>query len=183
MLLEFIKNPKEIGAICSSSKSLAKNITLNVDSDVSYIAEIGSGNGVFTKEIIKKINNDTTFFVVEINDCLAKNMRKNFPSLDVRNENANNILNIMKEKNIEKLDVVISGIPWTNLNSKEQYKLLSKIYDSLKDGGWFATFLYAIPSLNLMKFKKVLDSTFDDVIKSPIVWGNFPPAFVYYCQK
>ncbi|PRP96638.1 hypothetical protein TUN_33020 [Bacillus sp. M21] len=54
-LSEFIKNPKNTGAIAPSSKILATKMvdTINFET-AKCIVELGPGTGVFTKEIIKR---------------------------------------------------------------------------------------------------------------------------------
>ena len=53
----------------------------------------------------------------------------------------------------------------------------------LRPGGTFATFAYwqglALPAGQ--RFASRLRSTFSRVQRSPTVWKNLPPAFVYRC--
>ena len=52
-------------------------------------------------------------------------------------------------------------------------------------GGQFATFAY-LQGLLLpagQRFKDKLAQSFSKVEKSPTVWRNLPPAFVYRCTK
>ena len=51
--------------------------------------------------------------------------------------------------------------------------------------GRFVTFAYihAQPMRQAKRFREKLNHTFAAVEKSPIVWKNLPPAFVYCCQK
>lgn len=183
MLFQFIKDPKHTGAVLPSSKFLAKKMVDTKIDKYFNIAEIGPGDGIFTKEILNKIDDDTNFFVMEINPNFAKKLKDDFPDLEVKNIDANEIFNITKEKNIEGLDIVISGIPWANFKELEQSRLLKNIYKSLKPEGYFITFAYIFPNPKAFRFRKKLHKTFKSVKKSKVVWKNFPPAFVYYCQK
>ncbi len=66
-----------------------------------------------------------------------------------------------------------------------QDSLLNATLESLKPGGQFATFAY-LQGLLLpagKRFKKKLAQSFSKVEKSPTVWLNMPPAFVYRCTK
>ena len=89
----------------------------------------------------------------------------------------------MRNKDIQHLDVIVSGIPWSLLKSKEQDLLLKNIHQALKKGGSFSTFAYVLPTPKALSFKKKLRKYFSHVKTSPIIWNNLPPAFVYYCKK
>ena len=57
LLSNFIKNPKETGAVAPSSRFLTKEIIRNIDFKASKnIVELGPGLGTFTKAILKKAN-------------------------------------------------------------------------------------------------------------------------------
>lgn len=186
MLLHFLKNPREIGAICSSSKRLGKVITHNIGIEqAKYIVEIGPGFGVFTHEILKKKPKDSIFFALENNPKIAHILKKKIGSggCEVLNENAIHILDIMRARSITSLDVVVSGLPWAIFSDEEQDTLLSCIYESLDNYGCFATFAYILPTPQARLFRKKLYRYFQQVTISNVVWKNFPPAYVYYCRK
>lgn len=183
MILQFIKDPKHTGSLISSSKYLAMAMTKANIENAKNIVEIGPGAGVFTKKILQKKSRNSNFFVMEINPNFVKILKKKFPNLDIENQNANNILKVMKDKKIDELDVVISGLPWAIFSSKEQDELLKNIYDSLKKDGEFLTFAYAFPTINGRKFRRKLYATFKNVRRSKVIWKNLPPAYVYHCTK
>ena len=183
-IAHYIKDPKQTGALCSSSKKLALAMLKNVDFKKSEsIVEIGPGMGVFTKEILKFKRDDTNFFVIEINQNMADKLKKEIPNIEIEIQNALNLQELLKKRDIKELDNIISGIPWAMLSIKEQLSLLKVIYDSLKTGGTFNTFAYLLPNSRAYIFKKILYKFFTEVKISKIIWQNIPPAFVYYCKK
>ncbi len=184
MLLHYIKNPKRTGAVCSSSKRLSNIITENIGiENASNIIEIGPGLGVFTKYILSKKQKDCVFFAVEINENLAKNLCRKIKDIDVEVGSAEFLESMMKKRNMQYADVIVSGIPWALLSRVEQDRILQSIYKALKPGGYFATFAYVIPTLHAKNFKKKIFYTFNSVKTSNVIWSNIPPAFVYYCKK
>lgn len=187
MFLEFLKQPRKVGAFCSSSKALSIAMTHNLNiQHAKYIAEIGPGLGSFTKEIIRLKDKDSTFIAIEINKNFYNILNNKFgqiPNVYIKNQNANNINSIIKSQNIEGLDMVISGIPWTILKPKDKVLLLSSINESLKEGGIFSTFMYALPTPQAKSFRKMLHKKFSKVKVSKIIWKNFPPAIIFYCKK
>ena len=62
-LSEFIKHPKNTGAIAPSSNILAKAMVDAIDFDVAKcIVELGPGTGSFTKEIMKRKRKEQHLF-------------------------------------------------------------------------------------------------------------------------
>jgi phosphatidylethanolamine/phosphatidyl-N-methylethanolamine N-methyltransferase len=180
-----IKYPQLTGAVLPSSKNLTKLITEKSNlKNVETIIELGPGSGVFTKSILGKIKKDTTFFVIEINKSFVEKLRDDFSELKIFHDSAENIKKCLKDLNLKTCDRIISGIPWTALDTKTQNKIIEEIYDSLSPNGLFVTFSY-FPFNYLPQgksFKKILEKYFSKVKESEIV-SNIPPAFVYVCKK
>lgn len=184
MLLHYIKNPKTTGAVCSSSKQLSRAMLKNIEiENAENIIEIGPGLGAFTRYIINNKKQNSIFFAVEINSKIANNLHKKFHGLDIEIGSAKFLESMMKKRNMQYADIIVSGIPWALLSIKEQRVILRSIYKALKPGGYFTTFAYIIPTPHAKWFKKRVFHTFGDVKTSNIIWQNIPPAFVYYCKK
>ena len=181
-----IISPKKIGAIAPSSNSLSQLITEVVDlSNKRCVVELGSGTGVFTKEIIKKISPECIFFSLETNQEFVKETKKNCQNVVVYNASAKDIKKYLIKHNQNTCDCIVSGLPWAFFGQKEQEELLNVLYESLCDGGEFLTFAY-IHGLSIpagIKFRELLNKKFKDVKKTKVIWNNLPPAFVYYCKK
>lgn len=183
-ITQYITKPKQIGALCASSSKLACMMTENIELNKAYnIAEIGAGDGAFTKNILTKKNKEANFFVVEINKKMVNKLSQKFKDLDIELNSALNLQEICHKKNISNLDIVISGIPWAFLNKIEQNNLINVIYECLKNDGYFVTFAYILPTIAKTRFRKKIYSLFKEVKMSKIIWQNIPPAFVYYCKK
>lgn len=181
---EFLKNPKQIGAFCSSSKKLSFAMTQNIDlHQANNIIEIGPGTGIFTENILKCKNEKAQFFAVEINKNMANKLRKKIANLDIEIGSAENLPYFLNQREIAYADAIVCGIPWSLLKNYEQEKLLSIIHQSLKQDGYFSTFAYLLPTASSIKFRRKVFSLFKEVRISKVVWQNFPPAVVYYCKK
>ncbi len=185
-LKEFFTNPKQTGAVSPSSDKLAELITNSANlKSKTLVVELGSGNGVFTKKIYKKIKSNTKCFVLEINSCFVKETLKNCPPATVYHDSAENIEKYILKHNMKNCDCIISGLPWAAFDKNLQNKLLNSIYNSLEHGGVFLTFAY-IQGLLLpsgKNFNRLLKSKFKSVKKTKTIWSNLPPAFIYICKK
>ncbi len=185
MLKFFLLQPNTTGAICASSKYLAEMITANVGlSSAHAVVEIGPGTGAFTGQIREKISPDCRFFAVEINPDMESLLLERFENLDLCIGSAALLGDFMKERDISFLDNVISGLPWACFPESLQDELLTAITQSLKPGGYFTTFSYVKPPLPKdLKFRAKLKKYFSKIEKTPVVWRNMPPAFVFRCVK
>lgn len=182
-LKEFIKN-KSTGALCASSQRLARAMIKDVDlQKAKSIAEIGAGTGSFTQLILKEKPQDALFFAIEQNPMMAKELLSKFTNLDCEICNAKLLGQMLEKRNLNGIDLVVSGIPWTILKDKEQDELLAVIHKNLKSGAYLSTFLYVLPTLAKKKFTRKLYANFSKVTTSKLIYGNIPPAIVYYCKK
>lgn len=179
-LSEFIKNPKNTGAIAPSSKILATKMvdTINFET-AKCIVELGPGTGVFTKEIIKRKKKETVFILIEINELFFKQLERKFKdeqNVIIIHGSAEEIKKYMKELNIECIDYVLSGLPFTSLPKEVSVRILSNVMELIHDNGKFITFQYSL-------LKKGVIQRFFPEITLEKVWLNFPPAYVLSCKK
>ncbi|MCM3736113.1 methyltransferase domain-containing protein [Bacillus cytotoxicus] len=179
-LAEFIKHPKHIGAIAPSSKILAKKMVDTIDfEDAEYIVELGPGTGVFTKEIMKRKQKHTKFILIEINEVFVRDLQKQFgydPNFFVIHGSAEEIQAYMRELQIDKVDYVLSGLPFTSLPMEVSTRILSNVMDVLQEHGEFITFQYSL-------IRKSFIQKFFPQVSVTKVWFNFPPAYVLDCRK
>lgn len=185
-LKRFLANPGLIGAILPSSPALCREIIshINIESSEAVI-ELGPGTGVITDEILSRINHQAKFVAVELDNKMYKTLRRNRPALNIVNDSAENLPEIMKNAEIKHLNTIISGLPWAAFPEKLQLGILNAIVNSLCDGGYFTTFAY-LQGLLLpagQRFKKLLRKSFKEVTVSRVIWTNIPPAIVYRCKK
>jgi phospholipid N-methyltransferase len=171
---EASKNISQVGAVCSSSKFLAKKLTDPVDfSGKKVIVEFGAGNGSVTRMILKKMGPDSILYSFEINPVFMEKLKTiNDPRLVLINDS---VEDIMKYVNKHEVDYVISCLPLANFNRALKESILGHVKLALKPGNLFIQFQYSLKDRKLLKhfFKKVnLNFTL----------LNVPPAFVYVCK-
>lgn len=79
------------------------------------------------------------------------------------------------------VDVVVSGLPWTAMPAERQQSILDAVMAVLSPYGRFTTFAYAHTAWTppARRFAASLRSRFAVVERTPVVWQNLPPAFVY----
>ena len=184
--MQFTKSPKTIGAVLPSSRALAREMLSGVDfSNVKVVVEYGSGTGVFTNEILDCIHPGTVFLPFETNTAFCAYLREKYDGLELIQRSAAEVEEVLYEKSINSVDLIISGLPFAIFEEKTQEKIVKSSSKILKKNGEFRTFSYIQSQFmrDAKIFKNLIGKNFDKVDKSKIVWGNFPPAFVYRCFR
>ena len=184
-LKEFVNKPQEIGAIVPSSPALARAMVDGVDwSRVRTAVEYGPGPGAITGAILPWMEGKD-FFAVELNETYAERFRSNFPGVKLYRDSVSNIVDICRAHGVDRIDCVLSGLPWANFSQRVQDQLLDATFQVLVPDGQFITFAYthglALPAGR--RFRQKLDDRFGEVRRSRVVWLNTPPAVVYYCRR
>ena len=179
LLSNFIRNPKEVGAVAPSSKFLTKEIIKNINFKASKnIVELGPGLGTFTKMILKKSKPSTRLFCFEVNKKFCSYLVKNIVDerMTIIRAGAEKISSNLKKLKIKEADCVVSGLPFLNFSEAKKRRILEEVKNSLSDNGRFVLFQYK------NELGKLLESYFSRVSRT-FVPLNIPPAFVYICGK
>lgn len=186
-LSQWVRNPREIGAIAPSSRRLAHLITdTPVLKRARAVVEIGPGTGAFTGRILERKHPDALFLAVEANASFASLLKARFANgVQIYHDSAKNTQACLRNHGRATCDCIICGMPWGLFDERLQEDLMSAIAGVLEPGGEFSTFSYlGGPWLaDGRRFKKMLPKYFSRVAVSRTVWLNLPPAFVYRCIK
>jgi len=149
------------------------------------VVEYGPGLGAITQEVLKVKRPATHLFVIEKEPAFVEKLRERFPGLTVYQRCALEVQALCQHEGIEGVDAIVSGLPWAAFSAGLQSSLLDAMMKVLRPGGQFATFAY-LHGLMLpagQRFRRLLDSYFEEVAVSPVVWRNLPPAVVYRCRR
>lgn len=184
-LRSFARQPVKVGAIAPSSRGLAEMMVQSVDWQAAHaVIEYGSGTGVFTRRIGECLRPGAKFFAVEQSAELAEKTRARCPGTTVYQDSVTNIVAICQGEGVQQVDAILCGLPWAAFPEALQRECFDAMLRVLRPGGTFATFAYwqgvALPAGQ--RFARRLKATFSEVRRSPTVWRNLPPAFVYRCR-
>ncbi len=142
--IKFLKNFFEdgkVGAISASSKFLVDRVTDKIQPNLNIIIELGSGSGVMSKELLKKLNKNGILYLVENNENFVKE------ELEAIKDSRVVIFNGKAEKFLEEnastnnsVDLIISSIPLSFFTPAERKNLVKLVHTRLKVGGEFIIF-------------------------------------------
>lgn len=148
------------------------------------IIEFGPGTGAFTAEIKRRMAPDNRYVGIEINRAFCRSLTAKFPGLDFVQGSVEDLRAIMTSQGVEQIDAIVCGLPWASLPVAIQEHTFDAINDFLAADGIFVTFAYlqglTLPGARALR--RLLQTKFAEVHRSPIVWRNIPPAFAYICR-
>jgi phospholipid N-methyltransferase len=175
----FLKTGKNIGAIAPSSRFLVKKMLEPIDfKTVKCIVEFGPGTGSITNELLKHMPIDSLLLAFEINNDFCDILKEMIvdPRLKIIKDTAENIEIYLKENNINKIDYIVSSLPFAMIPNGVVRNILTIVKKVLKPTGFFMQYQY---SLNAYKKLKTIFSKVE-VNFTPM---NIPPAFVFICSN
>lgn len=177
---QYIKNPRTVGAVAPSSEKLAYKMVEDINFlNASCIVEYGPGTGVFTEKILNKKKDSTIFIAIEYNTDFYKILKEKFKdetNFILINDSAENLKEYLKKYNIDKVDYIVSGLPFASLPDSMSKRILAITKEILKGKSEFITFQYSLFKMRLFK------NYFGKIRKRRVIL-NLPPAYVLKCKN
>jgi phosphatidylethanolamine/phosphatidyl-N-methylethanolamine N-methyltransferase len=174
---QFIRNPKEMGALVPSSPLLGRAMAKFVPKKENlFVVELGPGTGPITKALIKSGLQKENLICLEMSSKMVTLLQRRFPELNILEGDASKLTEILQDK-AGKVDAIVSSLPLRSIPKEIVGDIINEMHNVLTDDGIIIQFTYDLRpkrSPLLEKFKR---------IKSKIVIGNVPPARVDVFQK
>jgi len=181
----FARHPLMVGALLPSSPALAERVADHCDiRDGDLVVELGPGTGAITRFILPKLNGHNAFFALELDGSSVQAMRERFPRVSVYHDSAEKLCDYLARHGRERADCIISALPWGNMGARKRNRILDAVFSGLRPGGVFVSIgcLHASCFPGARGYVSRLRHHFSEVVASPVVWANMPPAFVYRCR-
>ena len=171
----FLANPRAVGAILPTSKRAVRDMLdmANLE-QARIVVELGAGTGVYTEEVLKRLRPDARFLAFEIDPELVSTLsgRFNDPRLRIIHGSAEHVEEHLEG---EKVDAIVSGIPFTSLPVQVKKNIFKEITQILAPDGVMVAIQYST------MVQRDLERYFASVRRrlSPL---NVPPAFLFACS-
>ena len=175
-LEKFFCSPTKIGSITPSSRFLTRKMLENLPWDrIDSIVELGAGTGVFTEYIAAHKKKDCKAVILEQDNLMRGQLEARFPALCYGSQ-AENLPFILQKFGLDKVDCIVSGLPFAIFTKELRKQILCAAKCSLKPNGQFIAFQYSLQMYPTFK-KNFAEVGLGFELR------NFPPAFVYRCKK
>lgn len=177
-LREGLKNLGTTGTITRSSPALCKAAIDAIDFDrARVIVELGAGDGVITRHILKRLHPQGIVIAFEVAKDLCDDMRAiGDPRLIVAEDSAEMLPDYLHQAGVELADYIVSAIPFTLLPPEVGKRIVTVAHDYLRVGGVYSQVHYSL------KTRDYYRQAFGNVATRWVPL-NLPPAFVLYSRK
>ncbi len=178
-LKESIRNLRLTGSVAPSSRFLSRAIVAKIDPErADVVVELGPGDGVITRFILERLRPDARLLIFEINEVFVEKIRDTFydARLTVIHDSAENMEEHFRKMNIQKVDYIVSGIPFVMLPETLTKRIMLECRRWLRTGGRFIQFHYSPLLINF--YRRVFGNV--DVEVVPL---NIPPAIIVCSEK
>lgn len=170
-LKELRRDPKSMGAICSSSERLGQRMARHIDlPEDGWVVELGGGTGAITRSLLQHGVSASRLIVIEKSEALAAHLQHRFPEVRVMHGDAIDMENMLREH--QPVKSIVSGLPLRCLSKSAVGRITSACTKILHPGGRLIQFTYA--SGDYSPWLKVGLKK----LKSETVWVNLPPAHI-----
>lgn len=176
----FLRDPIGIGALCPSSRILARTMTHGLDlSPGETVIELGPGTGAFTGYINKLIPDPDDYLGIERDVKFIEILNDQFPNLRFIAGRAEDTHQHHLNSGRKPVKVIISGIPFSVVKDEAQIKIVDDLRLLMPVGSIFRTYqylhTYCLPLS--IRFRRRMDEITPVFYRSKPILGNFPPAF------
>ncbi len=166
----FIHSPRSMGTLMPSSPALCDAMVKSVNWSCPslVVAELGAGDGVLTKHILRAMKPDARLSSYEINPRF-------FEELEDIQDSRLSIKKVSAEMLDQPYNIVFSCLPFLSLPLRVSLRILKATLQVISyTQGTFILFQYT------QRMEKILSRYF--AWERKLVMKNFPPAYVYVCK-
>ena len=144
------------------------------------IVELGPGTGAFTSAILNQLGPSARLLVVEVAEQFAVRLRAQWPGLECACASAALLPALLNERGIDRVDHILSGLPFASLPTLETTQILDGVQQTLRSGGTFTTFQYvhAYGLRPAAMFRQELNERLGAEPSRTLIARNIPPAYV-----
>lgn len=165
---EFVRNPREIGAVCPSSRFLARRMANLVPPGDGLVIELGPGEGAVTAELLDRGIPPGQLVLVERSEILVEHLNKRFPGVQVICGDASDLSRLIPQG--KHVRAIVSGLPLRSLPKPVVQQVLGQISLVSGPGTAYIQFTYAVAG----GYRGTAPGY--ELDRMEVVWRNLPPA-------
>ena len=138
----FLRKPTQVGSVIPSSRFLERRLVqLSGARHARLLVELGPGTGGTTRALLNALPADARLLAIELEPRFAAILREmRDPRLIVHEGSAEQIGEALRAHGLGAPDAVISGIPFSTMDTPLGRRIAKAIYDALAPGGRFVAY-------------------------------------------
>ncbi len=173
----WLRNPKAVGAVVPSGKSLAAAMVAEVDiAAEGAIIELGGGTGNITDALLEAGHAAQDITVIERDPAFHNLIARRFPEVQVLQGDAAHLRSLLSTAGVNKVKAVVSSLPLLSSPDRVCLQIISEAMAVLGEDGCFVQFTYgpASPVSRRISNRLGLQGS-----RASWVMDNIPPAAVW----
>ena len=174
-LVQYLRNPREVGSIIPSGPAAASLMTQEIEPDQAPVLELGPGTGAFTRAILARGVKPSDLTLVETNGEFCSRLRREFPGVHVHCMNAADLVKADLFGG-RKVGAVVSGVPFLLLKPEEAEDILSSVFECMHPHAALYQVTYGFKAPFPAAVMRSLNLTTTRIGRTLL---NAPPAAVY----
>jgi phosphatidylethanolamine/phosphatidyl-N-methylethanolamine N-methyltransferase len=176
-LRRWLQNPRAVGAVVPSSRSLASAMAAEIDLTApGAVVELGGGTGNVTAALLQAGVPPQDIAVVERDPVFARVIAARFPQVRVLQGDAAELRRLLREAGIGPVKAVISGLPLLSIPDRICLRIIAEATGALTEDGVLVQFTYGPAS---PVSRRILARVGLEARRTSWVVDNFPPASVW----
>lgn len=167
---EWVGRPSAVGALCPSSRHLAREMADAVPDGDGLVVELGGGTGAITAALLERGVAPRRLVVVERSPAFVQHLRRRFPDVSVVWGDARQLERLLPPG--ARVDAIVSCLPLRTLPRDDVTAIVDQCRRVLPADGVLIQFTYDLrpPGRHPLGDPAFVASG------SRIVWANIPPA-------
>lgn len=166
----------KVGAVMPSSSFAVRNILKRIPAMLTTVVEYGPGDGVLTRELLKRMTSDGKLLALETNPKFAAALDAlDDPRFILAHDDATLAAIYAQRHGLGPCDLVISGIPFSMVSKETRDRMVAMTFDLLKPGGVFLVYQTSPLMVPYLKKKFAVKTHWEPL--------NVPPYFIMRAEK
>ncbi|AOK06882.1 methyltransferase domain-containing protein [Burkholderia sp. AU28942] len=167
---EWVGRPAAVGALCPSSRHLARAMAEAVPDGDGLVVELGGGTGAITAALLERGVAPRRLVVVERSPAFVRHLRRRFPAITVLAGDARQLARLLPPD--ARVDAIVSCLPLRTLPRDDVTAIVDQCRRVLSADGVMIQFTYDLRPPG----RRPLGNPAFAAAASRIVWANIPPA-------
>lgn len=173
--MKFLQHGRGVASLAPSSRKLAAAACRHVAPDrPQVIVELGAGAGPITGQAVSLMHPRSRLIAIEQDPDLAAFTQRLAPAAEVVCGDAGDIGQILADRKVAHVDLIINGLPTPSLPPAVTKRLLTWMGNL--QGAASMSQITVMPWVYLRMYRALFER-----VDFELVWANIPPGGVYHC--
>ena len=174
----FAASPKCVASVVPSSRAVQHRLSSRpAVQQARSILELGPGLGTTTNALLDGMRADARLTAIEIVPQFVQQLATiDDPRVTVIEGNALDVERLLREHDVPRPDLIVSGIPFSALSCDDGRRLLRQVANLLLPGGVFITYQFR------NRARHLADELFGPARRTFMPW-NLPPLWLDEWRK